>query len=159
MNILLAMNKDPLMSIGRIAKRTGSSVSAIRYYATENLIPSSRSASGHRLFHRSVIRRISFILISQNLGYSLQEIKSALDSLPDQRTPTKADWDRLSRRFSKDIETRIEELRNLQSKLSGCIGCGCLSLKKCKLYNLEDHISNKGAGPRYLLGDKPTTNN
>ncbi len=149
------MTKDPLMSIGLIAKRTGSNVSAIRYYTTENLVPSTRSASGHRLFHRSVIRRISFILISQNLGYSLQEIKSALDSLPDNRTPTKADWESLSRRFSKDIESRINELKDLQLKLSGCIGCGCLSLKKCKLYNLDDHIAEKGTGPRYLMGDKP----
>jgi len=151
------MTKDPLISIGLIAKRTGSSVSAMRYYADENLVPSSRSNSGHRLFHRSVIRRISFILISQNLGYTLQEIKSALDSLPNKRTPTKADWDRLSRRFSKDIESRIDELKELQSKLSGCIGCGCLSLKKCKLYNLDDHIAEKGSGPRYLLGDNPST--
>lgn len=149
------MTKDPLISIGLIAKRTGSKVSAIRYYADENLIPSSRSNSGHRLFHRSVIRRVSFILISQNLGYTLQEIKSALDSLPNKRTPTKADWDNLSRHFSKDIESRIDELRELQSKLSGCIGCGCLSLKKCKLYNLNDHISEKGSGARFLLGDKP----
>ena len=148
------MKNDPLMTIGLIAKRTGSSVSAIRFYATENLIPSSRSPSGHRLFHRSVIRRISFILISQNLGYSLQEIKRALVSLPDNRTPTKTDWERLSKRFSKDIESRINELKELQSKLSGCIGCGCLSLKKCKLYNLNDHIAEKGAGARFLLGDE-----
>ncbi|MGK0271213.1 MAG: MerR family redox-sensitive transcriptional activator SoxR [Cocleimonas sp.] len=149
------MTKDPMISIGLIAKRTGSKVSAIRYYADENLIPSSRSNSGHRLFHRSVIRRVSFILISQNLGYTLQEIKKALDSLPNKRTPTKADWNNLSRHFSKDIESRIDELRELQSKLSGCIGCGCLSLKKCKLYNLNDHISEKGSGARFLLGDKP----
>ena len=148
------MKNAPLISIGLIAKRTGSSVSAIRFYATENLIPFTRSTSGHRLFHRSVIRRVSFILISQNLGYSLQEIKGALDSLPNNRTPTKADWERLSRRFSKNIESRISELRELQSKLSGCIGCGCLSLKKCQLYNLNDHISENGSGPRFLLGDK-----
>jgi len=148
------MREDPLLSIGRIAKRTGCNVSAIRFYATENLIPFTRVANGNRLFHRSVIRRISFILISQNLGYSLQEIKGALDSLPNNRTPTKADWERLSRRFSKDIESRINELRELQSKLSGCIGCGCLSLKKCQLYNLNDHISENGSGARFLLGDK-----
>ncbi len=152
------MTKDPLMSIGLIAKRTGSNVSAIRFYATENLIPSTRSSSGHRLFHRSVIRRISFILISQNLGYSLQEIKQALDSLPYNRTPTKADWERLSRHFSKDIESRINQLRELQLKLAGCIGCGCLSLKKCELYNLDDHIAEKGAGARFLLGDQISDN-
>lgn len=150
------MTKDPLLSIGKISKRTGSSVSAIRFYDSENLIPSTRSASGHRFFHRSVIRRISFILISQSLGYSLQEIKVVLDSLPNHRTPTKTDWEKLSKRFSKDIETRINKLKELQSKLSGCIGCGCLSLKKCKLYNLDDHISVNGTGARFLMGDKPT---
>ena len=150
------MKNDPLMSIGLIAKRTGSNVSAIRFYASENLIPFTRSTSGHRLFHRSVIRRISFILISQNLGYSLHEIKHALDSLPNNRTPTKTDWEKLSKRFSKDIESRINELNELQSKLSGCIGCGCLSLKKCQLYNLDDHISEKGSGARFLLGDSPS---
>lgn len=150
------MTKDPLMTIGLIAKRTGSKVSAIRFYESENLIPSTRSPSGHRLFHRSVIRRISFILISQNLGYSLQEIKTALESLPNNRTPTKSDWDRLSHQFSRDIESKIVELQALKSKLSGCIGCGCLSLKKCQLYNLDDHISEKGSGARFLLGDKPT---
>lgn len=149
------MRNDPLMSIGLIAKRTGTNVSAIRFYASENLIPFTRSTSGHRHFHRSVIRRISFILISQNLGYSLHEIKDALDSLPDNRTPTKADWEKLSKRFSKDIESRINELKALQSKLSGCIGCGCLSLNKCQLYNQDDYISEKGAGARFLLGDKP----
>ncbi|GAA0414169.1 redox-sensitive transcriptional activator SoxR [Cocleimonas flava] len=155
MTIFYVMKNDPFMSIGQIAKRTGSNVSAIRFYATENLIPFTRSPSGHRLFHRSVIRRISFILISQNLGYSLQEIKGALDSLPENRTPTKADWERLSKKFSQDIESRIKQLKELQSKLSGCIGCGCLSLKKCELYNAGDYISKNGSGARFLLGDKP----
>lgn len=149
------MNKDPLLSIGLIAKRTGSNVSTIRFYATENLIPHTRNTSGHRFFRRSVIRRVSFILISQNLGYSLKEIKQILDTLPSNRTPTKSDWELLSKNFSIDIETRINTLRELQSKLSSCIGCGCLSLKKCELYNLDDHISGKGTGPRFLMGDKP----
>jgi len=118
------------------------------------LIPSVRSASGHRLFARSVLRRVSFILISQNLGYTLHEIRAALESLPDNRTPTKADWQRLSKKFSKELEARIEKLRVLQRSLEGCIGCGCLSLKRCQLYNPDDAVAKRGAGARYLLGDR-----
>ena len=144
----------PLLSIGEIAKRTGTNVSTIRFYADEGLIPVARSSSGHRVFSRAVIRRISFILIAQNLGYSLKRIRLALNALPEKRTPTKADWTRLSRQFSGDIERRIEHLKTLQSKLDGCIGCGCLSLKTCRLYNSDDSASALGAGPRYLLGDR-----
>lgn len=147
------MKKDPFQTIGAIAKRTGTSVSAIRFYADEGIIPSIRNAGGHRLFHRSVIRRVSFILIAQNLGYSLTQIRAALDSLPDGRTPTKADWDKLSRSFSKDIDERIAQLQKLKESLSGCIGCGCLSLQRCRLYNPDDQIRKRGAGARYLLGD------
>jgi len=147
------MQNDPLVSIGYVAKRTGTSVSAVRFYESERLIPSVRSASGHRLFARSVLRRVSFILISQNLGYTLHEIRAALESLPDNRTPTKADWQRLSKKFSKELEARIEKLRVLQRSLDGCIGCGCLSLKRCQLYNPDDVVAKRGAGARYLLGD------
>lgn len=147
------MKKDPFTSIGAVALRTGTSVSAIRFYADEGIVPSIRNNAGHRLFHRSVIRRVSFILIAQNLGYSLGQIRNALESLPDGRTPTKADWDRLSRAFNKDIDAKIEQLQNLKDSLSGCIGCGCLSLKKCRLYNPGDQIRKRGAGARYLLGD------
>jgi len=149
-----AINTGLLLTIGEIAKRTGTSVSAVRFYSDEGLIPVVRSASGHRVFARSVIRRVSFILIAQNLGYSLKEIRDALDSLPDKRTPTKADWTRLSRRFSKEIEQRIESLKTLQSKLDGCIGCGCLSLQSCRLYNPDDLAASFGKGPRFLLGDR-----
>ncbi len=147
------MKNDPLLSIGQIAKRTGAAVSAIRYYADEQLVPAQRGPGGQRLFPRSAIRRVSFILISQQLGYSLQEIKQVLATLPDGRTPTKADWDKFARLFSKDIDSKIEALQSLKDSLSGCIGCGCLSLKKCKLYNPEDRINHLGAGPRFLMGD------
>jgi MerR family redox-sensitive transcriptional activator SoxR len=100
-----------------------------------------------------VIRRVSFILISQNLGYSLKEIANALASLPEGRTPTKADWTRLSKRFSQDIDKRIEQLQQLKLSLNGCIGCGCLSLKSCQLYNPKDAAHVFGVGPRYLLGN------
>jgi len=143
-----------LLSIGEVAKRTGTNVSAIRFYADEGLIPVARSSSGHRVFARAVIRRVSFILIAQSLGYPLKRVQMALNSLPDKRTPTKADWTRLSRQFSDEIEQRIGSLRTLQSKLDGCIGCGCLSLKSCSLYNPEDLAAEFGAGPRYLLGER-----
>ncbi len=149
------MAQDPFVSIGFIAERTGTAVSAIRYYESQQLIPSIRNAGGHRLFKRSVIRRVSFILIAQSLGYSLNEVRAALDSLPEQRTPTKRDWERLSRQFSGHIDQKIERLQLLKQKLNGCIGCGCLSLKACQLYNNDDMANEAGAGARYLLGDKP----
>ena len=153
------MIKDPFVSIGNIAARTGTAVSAIRYYESEKLIPSIRNAGGHRVFQRSVIRRVSFILIAQNLGYSLNEIREALSSLPEGRTPTKHDWERLSRQFSEHIDQKIERLQRLKDKLSGCIGCGCLSLKVCQLYNRGDEAGGLGSGARYLLGDKPGRKN
>jgi MerR family redox-sensitive transcriptional activator SoxR len=147
------MKKDPFVSIGAVAKRTGSTVSAIRYYADEGIVPSIRNSGGHRLFHRSVIRRVSFILIAQSLGYSLNQIRSALESLPNSRTPTKADWDKLSRGFNRDIDQKIAQLQRLKESLSSCIGCGCLSLRKCRLYNPDDQIHRRGSGARYLMGD------
>ena len=147
------MKKANIVTIGTIAERTGTSVSAIRFYADKGLLPSIRNSGGQRLFNKSVIRRVSFILIAQQLGYSLGEISKALCTLPDNRTPSKADWNRLSRMFSKDIDQKIKRLQKLKNTLSGCIGCGCLSLKLCKLYNPEDKINRLGPGPRYLLGD------
>ncbi len=150
---ILPMKDEPLMSIGQIAKRTGVAVSAVRFYADESLIPCVRSTGGQRHFKRSVIRRLSFILISQEMGYTLSQIKKQLASLPDNRTPTKSDWDKLSKRFTQDIDAQIALLQNLKDSISGCIGCGCLSLNSCRLYNPEDGISRKGAGPRYLMGN------
>jgi len=147
------MENDSLINIGVVAQRTGVAVSAIRFYADKGLVPSFRNNGGHRVFPRSVIRRVSFILIAQNFGYTLNEIKSVLHALPENRTPNKADWDRMSRQFSQDIDEKIAQLENLRSSLSSCIGCGCLSLRSCGLYNPNDKISRRGTGPRYLLGD------
>ena len=142
-------------SIGKVAERTGIAVSAIRFYEEKGLVSSGRNSGGQRVFAAADIRRISFIIIAQKLGFSLSEIKTELSKLPDGRTPTKHDWDRIGRTFSQDIDARIEALTALKSKLSGCIGCGCLSLKVCALYNENDKINEKGSGPRYLMGDKP----
>ncbi len=149
------MRGGDLLSIGQLASRTGLSVSAIRFYETKGLIAPLRNPGGQRRFVRADIRRLSFILIAQQLGFSLQEIRRRLAALPDGGAPTRADWSRLSRAFRAEIEDRIETLSQLRDKLDGCIGCGCLSLQNCALYNPEDRAAGLGVGPRYLLGDKP----
>ncbi|NNF54219.1 MAG: redox-sensitive transcriptional activator SoxR [Acidimicrobiales bacterium] len=147
------MKSADLLTIGQVADRTGLAVSAVRFYADAGLVSVERSESGHRRFRRATIRRISFILICQRLGYSLAEIRQRLESLPDGRTPSEADWGRLGETFAVDIESRIAALRQLKDKLDGCIGCGCLSLTRCQIYNIADGAAQLGAGPRYLLGD------
>lgn len=143
-----------LLSIGALATRTGLSITAIRFYEAEGLVRAQRNAGGQRRFLRSDIRRLSFIKICQGLGFSLADIRHTLNRLPDGRTPTKRDWERLSREFSRNIDERIEALSQLRDNLTGCIGCGCLSLAKCRLYNPNDKAANFGAGPRYLMGDE-----
>jgi len=147
------VRKSEAMTIGAVAERTGLAVSAVRFYADEGLIASERASSGHRRFPRSVIRRISFIRICQKLGYSLEEITAQLATLPDGRTPNERDWERLASGFSSDIDQRIAELAKLRDTLSGCIGCGCLSLKHCTIWNPDDGAAALGDGPRYLLGN------
>ena len=142
--------------IGKVAQRTGIAVSAIRFYEEKVFVKSERNSGGQRVFRASDIRRISFVIIAQKLGFTLSEIADQLNRLPDGRTPTKKDWENISRTFEEDINARIEGLKQLRDKLSGCIGCGCLSLDACHLYNPEDKAVQKGAGPRYLLGDSPS---
>ena len=141
------------MAIGAVARRTGVSISAIRFYEGRGLVSSERASSGHRRFRKSVIRRLSFVLICQRLGYTLDEIKSRLDRLPDGRTPTERDWNRLATEFATDIDSRIAGLQALRDGLDECIGCGCLSLQTCAMWNPHDVASDLGHGPRYLLGD------
>lgn len=144
---------DPLLGIGAVAERTGLSVSAIRFYADEGLIEAERTPAGHRRFRRSTLRRVSFILICQRLGYSLSRIGAELDRLPQGRTPTDADWAGLAAHFRSELDARIQGLETLRDNLDGCIGCGCLSLQRCALYNPDDGATALGTGPRYLLGD------
>ena len=143
------------LSIGDAARRSGVATSTLRFYETRGLINSIRVSGNHRRYHRAMLRRISIIRIAQNLGLSLREISSALETLPDQRTPNKKDWAKLSTTWGKQLDARITSLQDLRNKLSGCIGCGCLSLKRCSLYNAGDGAASLGAGPRYLLGDEP----
>lgn len=144
-----------LLSIGQLATRTGLAVSAIRYYETQGLIEPLRNAGGQRRFMRADIRRLSFVQIAQQFGFSIARIRALLDELPHGRAPTEKDWGRIGKIFRADLDQRIETLERLRDNLDGCIGCGCLSMKKCALYNPEDRISAKGAGPRYLMGDRP----
>ncbi len=146
----------PLFSIGQVAQRTGLSVSAIRFYETAGLVSPSRNPGGQRRFVASDIRRLSFVLISQQLGFTLDDIRDALQSLPEKRAPTRRDWERLAKRFRKTLDERIEMATRLRDRLDGCIGCGCLSLAKCALYNPADRAHRFGSGPRYLLGDTPS---
>ena len=145
------------LTIGQVSERTGLAPSAIRFYEEQALVHPLRTASGQRRFDRSDIRRLSFVMISQSLGFSLPDIRTALDTLPENRAPTKRDWERISARFRRELDTRISRMTALRDKLDGCIGCGCLSLSTCKLYNPEDRARTAGAGPRFLMGDRPGT--
>lgn len=137
---------------GEVARRAGVSVSALHFYEREGLISSVRTAGNQRRYHRDVLRRIAFVRVSQRVGISLAEIREALATLPDGRTPTKADWSRLSRRWRRGLEDRIAQLERLRDSLDGCIGCGCLSLKACSLFNAGDELREYGAGAARLEG-------
>jgi MerR family redox-sensitive transcriptional activator SoxR len=140
--------------IGQLALRSGVKASALRFYEDEGLIQGHRSAGGQRRYAKDVLRRVAFIRVAQGVGLNLGEIRAALASLPAQRTPTQADWARLSRGWQPLLQARIDALTQLRDQLDSCIGCGCLSLKKCKLYNPQDVAYKFGTGPRYLLGNK-----
>ena len=144
------MDANDTLTIGDLARRTGLSTSAIRFYEDKGLIQSFRTAGNQRRFLRSDIRRLSFILIVQKLGLSLEEIGDHLRSLPQGRTPSSFDWWKISEAIRESLDRRIEQLRALRDNLDGCIGCGCLSLKSCQLYNPEDVAAEGGPGPRVL---------
>ena len=140
------------LSIGALADRTGLAVSAIRFYETHGIVKPLRNSGGHRRYGRSDIRRLSFVMAAQTLGFPLSEIAEHLRVLPDHKAPTKADWTRISKTFRSKIDARIAGLEELRDKLDGCIGCGCLSLKSCALYNPGDVKAGDGPGPRNLTG-------
>ena len=146
------MDKNDLLPIGELARRTGLAVSAIRFYEDRGLVQAFRTMGNQRRFLRSDIRRLSFILIAQKLGLNLTEIEEQLSRLPHGRTPTLADWQAISRSMRAQIDARIQLLTRTRAKLDECIGCGCLSLQRCQLYNRDDKISAAGAGPRFVLG-------
>ena len=144
--------------IGHIARRCGVATSTLRFYETNGLIASSRNSSGHRRYPADVIRRVGFIRVAQRVGLSLADIADALASLPDRRTPTTRDWERLARSWRPQIDDQIALLERLRDDLDGCIGCGCLSLNVCALWNPDDVAATTGSGPRYLLSaERPAT--
>ncbi len=148
------MAPAPLLSIGELARRTGLSVSAIRFYEARGLVSAVRSAGNQRRFLRSDIRRLSFALVAQRLGLTLAEVEAELSQLPHGRAPTQADWEAISKRLRGRLDAQIEMLERTRDLLDGCIGCGCLSMERCALYNPEDRAARAGAGPRFLLGNR-----
>lgn len=142
------------LSIGQLSARTGLAVSAIRYYEAQGLIRSERNAGGHRRFQRATIRRLSFIRIAQQFGFPLERIREEMAALPDERTPNREDWAAIGKTLRAELDARIETLRTMRDRLDGCIGCGCLSLESCALYNPKDKAASRGSGPRYLMGDR-----
>jgi len=147
--------RELFIPIGEVAERSGITPSALRFYESQGFIKSTRTAGGQRRFHRDTLRRIAFIRVAQRVGLTLDEIRAALATLPSSRTPTKADWARISRAWRPRLTEQIATLERLRDQLTSCIGCGCLSFKACALYNPDDVAARNGVGPRYLLGDKP----
>lgn len=148
---MIRLKPTDLIAIGEIARRTGLSVSAIRFYEEQGLIEPVRSGGNQRRFLRSDIRRLSFILIAQKLGLALGEIKAQLATLPQGRTPNARDWQAISRAIRVHLDDRIAELTRTRDRLDGCIGCGCLSLESCAIWNPDDRLGGDGPGPRKLI--------
>ena len=142
-----------LLSIGEVSRRSGVAASALRFYEDRGLISSEREGSGHRRYPRPVLRRIAFIVFAQRIGLKLDEIARELDKLPPDRAPARRDWARLSSGWTERIDSRIAELERLKAGLTECIGCGCLSLDRCRFANPDDRAARLGAGPRYWIGD------
>ncbi|MBI3348883.1 MAG: redox-sensitive transcriptional activator SoxR [Burkholderiales bacterium] len=151
-NLKSSTDSEPTtpLTIGQLARRAGVATSALRFYEAQGLLAGSRSTGGHRQYPRHALRRVAFIRAAQTVGLTLPQIKAALATLPDGRTPTKADWTRLSASWAPLLDARIAALQQLRERLTGCIGCGCLSLKACALYNPQDKVAGEGAGARLL---------
>ena len=144
-----------LLTISETSRRSGVAASALRYYEERGLISAEREGGGHRRYPRPVLRRIAFIVFAQRVGLTLDEVAAELAKLPPQGVPTRRDWSRLSSTWSGRIDERIAELERLKAGLTECIGCGCLSLDRCRLSNPDDRAARLGAGPRYWIGDRP----
>jgi MerR family redox-sensitive transcriptional activator SoxR len=140
------------LSVGEVAARSGVAVSTLHFYESRGLIQSTRNAGNQRRYPRSVLRRVAVIKVAQRMGIPLAAIAEALQALPNRRTPTVADWRRLSARWQQELDARIRTLTQLRDQLDGCIGCGCLSLKACPLRNAQDALAGEGAGPHFDEG-------
>ena len=143
-----------LLTIGELAERAGVATSALRFYESRGLIESERTEGNQRRYARATLRRVALVRAAQAVGLSLREAGEALEGLPHERTPNKGDWQRLSRTWKERLDHQIADLELLRDELSDCIGCGCLSLRSCAIFNPSDAVSGQGSGPRYLLGDE-----
>ena len=152
-----AISMADLLTIGDVSRRSGVAASALRFYEERGLIASERAGSGHRRYPRPVLRRIAFVVFAQRIGLTLDEIGAELAKLPPDRAPTRRDWSRLSSGWTTRIDSRIAELERLKAGLTECIGCGCLSLDRCRLANPGDRAGGLGPGPRYWVGDRPAS--
>ncbi len=148
----------PSFSVGKVAKRCGVRISTLHFYEEKGLISSSRNAGNQRRYRADVIRRVSVIKAAQKMGISLASIKEAFSKLPDQRTPTQKDWEKLSKSWRKELDERIAYLERLRDSLTGCIGCGCLSMKNCPIYNPDDKLGAVDSGPVILEGMQQLSN-
>jgi MerR family redox-sensitive transcriptional activator SoxR len=146
---------EPELAIGEVAERSGVAPSALRFYESVGLIAATRTAGNQRRYRRSTLRRIAVVQAGKAAGIPLAEIQAALAMLPDDRTPDRADWERMSRAWREDVHRRIETLEGLRDRLSTCIGCGCLSIDRCELLNPDDADAGLGAGAHYLTRDRP----
>jgi MerR family transcriptional regulator, redox-sensitive transcriptional activator SoxR len=151
----VSLKSSETLPIGEVARRSGVAASALRFYEERGLIASERAGSGHRRYPRLVLRRIAFIVFAQRVGLTLEEIGSELAKLPPDRAPNRRDWSRLSSSWGERIDEKIAELERLKVGLTECIGCGCLSLDRCRLANPSDRAARLGPGPRYWIGDRP----
>jgi MerR family redox-sensitive transcriptional activator SoxR len=147
----LTKHATDLLTIGELAARSGTRTSALRFYEAKGLISAIRSGGGHRRYPRSTLRRVAFVRAGREIGLSIDEIRRSLATLPPDRTPTRADWARLSRSWRHHLDTRIHYLERLRDDLTSCIGCGCLSLTSCRLQNRDDEMARTGNGARLLL--------
>lgn len=143
------------LTIGEVATRSGVATSALRFYEEQGLITAERTPAGHREYHPDVLRRVAFVRTAQRVGLSLDEIRAALAELPGRRTPTAADWARLARSWRPRLDEQIAVLTRLRDQLDSCIGCGCLSLRACRIWNPDDEAAERGPGPRYLIEQRP----
>jgi MerR family transcriptional regulator, redox-sensitive transcriptional activator SoxR len=144
-----------LLTIAEVSRRSGVAASALRFYEERGLIRSERAGSGHRRYPRAVLRRIAFIVFAQKMGLTLDEVGAELAKLPENRVPERSDWAKLSDSWTRRIDERISELQRLRAGLTECIGCGCLSLDRCRLANPGDRAARRGPGPRYWVAEKP----
>jgi MerR family redox-sensitive transcriptional activator SoxR len=152
---MTARGPADLLTISELSARSGAAPSALRFYESEGLISASRTAGNQRRYPRHMLRRVAFIRAGRQLGLELREIKSSLAKLPADRAPTRAEWGRAARAWQTRIDARIAELQLMSSTLGSCIGCGCLSLRRCALYNPQDTAAGRGPGARWLVGDEP----